>query len=297
MTVKTIGYFADGPWSHAALDKLRADPTIRIAFICARYDQPDQVLKERAVKERIEFLTHPNINAHEFIATVSRFGCDLFVSMSFNQIFRKTIRELPPMRTINCHAGKLPFYRGRNILNWALINDEKDFGITVHYVDSGVDTGDILAQRSLQISDADTYATLLTRAYPACAEILYDTIKQMQAGRAKGRPQQEIHPVGLYCTARGAGDERMTWNQPSRDVFNFVRAICRPGPEARTTLRGAEVRINRVDLIPGAPVYKGVPGAILGGDALGFLVKTGDSFVRVVEWSGLDKPLVGDRFQ
>jgi methionyl-tRNA formyltransferase len=296
MSVTTIGYFGDGPWSHQALERLLADKSVRIAFVCARSDRPDPVLRARAASAGIEFLTHESINSDEFLTRMTSYGCDLFVSMSFNQIFRKAIREMPPMRTINCHAGKLPFYRGRNILNWALINDEKDFGITVHYVDSGVDTGDILAQRSLPISDADTYATLLERAYPACADILYDTIKQLQAGTATSRPQREIHPVGLYCTARGPGDERLIWQQRSRDVFNFVRAICRPGPEARTILRGGEVRINRVEMVPGAPVYKGVPGAILGTDGSGFLVKTADSFVKVVEWSGLEKPRVGERF-
>jgi methionyl-tRNA formyltransferase len=64
--------------------------------------------------------------------------------MSFNQIFKSEIINLPRLKTINCHAGKLPFYRSRNILNWVLINDEKEFGITVHYVDEGIDTGDII---------------------------------------------------------------------------------------------------------------------------------------------------------
>jgi len=297
MNVTTIGYFADGPWSHQALDKLLEDASVRIAFICARSDRPDPVLRERARDAGIDFITHENINADDFLDRMKAYGCDLFVSMSFNQIFRKAIRELPPLGTINCHAGKLPFYRGRNILNWALINDEKDFGVTVHYVDGGIDTGDILAQSSLPITDADSYATLLERAYPACAGLLYDTIKAMQAGQRQGRPQRDIHPVGLYCTARGPGDERLTWQQSSRDVFNFVRAICRPGPEARTMLRGGEVRINRVELVPDAPAYKGVTGAILGVDKAGFLVKTADSFVRVVEWAGLEKPRVGDRFQ
>jgi methionyl-tRNA formyltransferase len=296
VTITTIGYFADGPWSHEALAKLLADETIRIAFVCARFDRPDPVLRARALEAEIEFLTHSNINSDEFIDTLAPFRCDLFVSMSFNQIFRRRIRELPPLGTINCHAGKLPFYRGRNILNWALINDEKEFGITVHYVDAGIDTGDILSQRTYPIADSDTYATLLDRAYPACAELLFETVKNIQSGRVAARPQREIHPQGLYCTARTSGDERMAWDQRSREVFNFVRAICRPGPEARTMLRGSEIRINRVELVPDAPIYKGIPGAVLHRDLTGFLVKTADSLVKVVEWTGIDAPRVGDRF-
>ena len=64
--------------------------------------------------------------------------------MSFNQILKKKIINLPHLKTINCHAGKLPFYRGRNVLNRVLINDENEFGITIHYIDEGIDTGDIV---------------------------------------------------------------------------------------------------------------------------------------------------------
>ncbi len=297
MNQTTIGYFADGPWSHQALKKLILDSSIRIAFICARYDRPDLVLREQAEIHRIDFLTHPKINSDDFLQKISGYGCDLFVSMSFNQIFGKRLIECPRLQTINCHAGKLPFYRGRNILNWALINDEKEFGITVHYVDEGIDTGDILAQRIFPITDQDNYATLLERAYPGCAELLYETVKQLQAGQATRNAQTETHPPGFYCTGRLEGDERLNWNQPSRDIFNFVRAICRPGPEARTFCEDAEIRINRVELVPEAPVFKGIPGAVVGVEPEAFHVKTVDSYVKVVEWSGVERIRIGDRLK
>lgn len=293
----SIGYFADGPWSHQALNLLARDPSIRVAFICGRFDHPDDVLRDLAKTLGIDFLTHPRINSDEFLQRIEEYNCDLFVSMSFNQIFGKRLIEHPRLKTINCHAGKLPFYRGRNILNWALINDEREFGITVLYVDEGIDTGDILAQRVFPISDQDNYGTLLELAYRGCAELLYETVKKVQAGQAVRTPQSEIHPVGFYCSRRIDGDERLNWNQSSRDVFNFVRAICRPGPEARTFCRDTEIKISRVELIREAPPFKGVPGAVLGCDSEGFLVKTADSFVKVVEWSGMEKVRIGDRLQ
>ena len=66
---------------------------------------------------------------------------------------------------------KLPFYKGRNILNWVLINDEKEFGITVHYVDEGIDTGDIILQETFPIIDSDDYSTLLDKAYEECPRL------------------------------------------------------------------------------------------------------------------------------
>ena len=147
-----IGYFADGPWSHLAFQKLIKDQDIKISFICVRFDKEDKTLRNYCSDYGIDYLKHENINSKDFINSISRYECNLFVSMSFNQIFKKEIINLPRLKTINCHAGKLPFYRGRNILNWALINDEKEFGITIHFVDEGVDTGDIILQEIYQIN-------------------------------------------------------------------------------------------------------------------------------------------------
>jgi methionyl-tRNA formyltransferase len=295
LTAIRIGYFGDGPWSHLAFELLVADPEVSIAFVCARADMPDETLRALARNHGVDFLTHAKINSDEFLAITDRYGCDLFVSMSFNQIFRTRLSERPRLRTINCHAGKLPFYRGRNILNWALINDEPEFGITVHYVDEGIDTGDILAQRVFPITDSDDYSTLLARAYSGCSELLYETVGLLRDGQLTPLSQASVHPTGFYCTARRNGDERLDWNQSSRAVFNFVRAICRPGPEARTFCGDDEIFINRVECVPSAPVYGGIPGAVVGASDGAIFVKTRDSFVRVVEWSGRDRLRVGDR--
>ena len=292
-----IGYFADGPWSHEALKRLLLDNTLQIVFICARNDAPDPVLKVKAFENGLDFITHPKINSDEFLDRMIKYDCDLFVSMSFNQIFQTRLINLPTLKTINCHAGKLPYYRGRNILNWALINDEKEFGITVHYVNAGIDTGDIILQRCYSICDEDSYATLLERAYEGCAINLYDAIKIVQGGNVSAISQKDIDRLGFYCVARGEGDEQIDWNQKSRDIFNFVRAICRPGPEATTYLGDMEIKINKLQYLPNAPAYKGFVGAVLGVELDGFFVKTLDSYIKVIEWSGYPKPHIGDRFK
>jgi methionyl-tRNA formyltransferase len=297
MTKLKIGYFADGPWSHEALRRLLLDDTVQIMFICARSDAPDEILKAQAEKNGLDFITHANINSEDFLAWVRDYDCELFVSMSFNQIFKRALINLPPLKTINCHAGKLPFYRGRNILNWALINDEIEFGITVHYLDEGIDTGDIISQHCYQISDDDDYSTLLERAYEACATNLYQAIKDIQGGTLEILAQKNTDQLGFYCVARRNGDERLDWNQKSRDVFNFTRAICHPGPKARTSFKGFEIKVNKVQYLPTARTYKGIPGSIVGVEPNAFYVKTLDSFVKVTEWEGYPKPRIGDRLE
>lgn len=289
-----IGYFADGPWSHKAFEKIINDSTIEVQFIVPRADTNDLTLKEYSEKYEIDYLYPVKINSEEFISQAKAYNCDLFVSMSFNQIFKKEIINLPKLKTINCHAGKLPFYRGRNILNWALINDEKDFGITVHFIDEGIDTGDIILQRVFPISDKDNYSTLLEVAYVECAEILYDAIKLIQNNEEVRINQNTIHPVGFYCGKRGIGDEIINWHQNSRDLYNFIRSICFPGPRATTSFNGFEVKINASRMIEDAVIYKGKPGQILLKTKDGFFVKTLDSFIEILEVESKVKLKVGE---
>lgn len=200
------------------------------------------------------------------------------------------------MGTINCHAGKLPFYRGRNILNWVLINDEVKFGITVHYIDEGVDTGDIILQRSFPICDQDNYSTLLNIAHKECPHILFEAIQQMQEGTAKTTPQNSLHKQGSIFSQRKNGDEYIDWNQSSREIFNFVRALTPPGPYAFTMLDNELVKIAEVEMIHEAPIYKCIPGAILAKDQYGFLVKTGDTYIRMTKWVCESSISAGKRF-
>ena len=266
-------------------------------FCCVRYETSDETLKSYCQNYGIAYLKHQNINSEKFLNEVKKFNCDLFVSMSFNQIFKKEIINIPKFKVINCHAGKLPYYRGRNVLNWVLINDEPEFGITVHFVDEGVDTGDIIAQEIYSIEDNDSYATLLTKAYSGCADLLYNSIKKFTKGSVKGLPQSKIHSTGFYCSQRRVGDEILDWRQTSREIFNFVRGICSPGPQAIAFINNHEMKINKVALVNDAPNYKCIVGSVLHKDINGLLVKTSDSFILIVEFECEALIKVGDRFE
>lgn len=291
-----IGYFADGPWSHRALDLIASDAGLEVSFICARFSNPDQYLKKKAAELGVEFCISENVNSDSFLDSINDHKCDLFVSMSFDQILRERFYSFPPLGTINCHAGKLPFYRGRNILNWALINDEKEFGITVHYIDDGVDTGDIVLQRTYPIDGSDNYGSLLAKAHRECPSVLYEAIQLIRSGKASRLIQNSIHPVGSIFSQRKPGDETIDWNWTSREVFNFVRALSRPGPLAQTKINDKTVYIVKAELVTDAPLYKCIPGALLAKDGIGFLVKTGDTYIRIVEWISEAKLFAGGRF-
>lgn len=276
-----IGYFADGPWSHKAFDKIVVNPNFDIRFIVPRIGSKDTTLEEYAKHYKIPYIKDVKINTDSFIEIARSFDCDLFVSMSFNQIFKERLINLPPLKTINCHAGKLPYYRGRNVINWAIINNESEIGITVHYVDEGIDTGDIIKQRLFPITIDDTYKTVLEIAYEECSNILYDVLLDFQAGEIATIKQSEIHPVGFYCGARGIGDEIINWSESSLEIYNFIRAICLPGPMA-TTKRGNDVvKINTAKLVKESPVYKGIPGQVVGREKQNYIVKTKDTVLEI----------------
>lgn len=293
-----IGYFGDGVWAHLAIEKLSADDRFEIAYIVPRHDKQDPVLKKWATKLGVPFLLLEDINSSESLSILSKYETDLNISMSFNQILGKDILAIASEGFINCHAGQLPFYRGRNILTWALINDERKFGVTVHYVDEGIDTGDIILQEISEITDKDDYRSLLERASVICSRILFEAVCLIHSGEVERKSQGEIHPVGFYCTRRKPGDEVIDWHSSSRQLFNFVRALSSPGPVARTHLGEKEFFIETVEEILGAPDYMGISGSVVAKQDGCPIVKTGDSTVRITKLQNgsLKEIKVGARF-
>jgi len=280
-----IGYFADGPWSHEAFNMIIKDNSLELAFIAPRINTKDNTLKIYSQKHKIDYLENSRVNSESFFYQVKKYNCDIFVSMSFNQIFKKKIINLPKFKTINCHAGSLPFYRGRNILNWVLINDEDFFGITVHYMDEGIDTGDIILQRKFPITDNDSYKTLLGFSYIECAKILYDSLKKIQHGDVKTIKQFSIDPIGSYCKRRVEGDEFINWNQSSRQVFNFIRAICKPGPSAHSKIDNKIVKINNSKIIKEQLFNDFKPGEVLSKNNTSYIVGCKNSLIEIKEVS------------
>lgn len=283
-----IGYFGDGPWAHDALRRLLADKKIKVMFVSPRFKNPDQTLISIARDAGVRILHQQNVNAPESLEAIKSFSPDLLVSMSYDQIIRKALLEAPPLGFINCHAGKLPFYRGRNILNWALINGEKRFGITVHFIDEGIDTGPIILQREVPIRANDDYATVLLKAQEACGGVLCAAIDAVRRGRPKTKIQESIHAVGFYCGARRTGDEAIDWEWGSERIHNFVRGVTTPAPGARTRAGARELAILKTALIPKAPRYIGRAGEVVGRDSSSIVVKTGDSTIRVLLVADVD---------
>jgi methionyl-tRNA formyltransferase len=270
----------DGAWAALSLERLQATPHQVVAVI-GRVRPSDDTLANAARRFGIPVMAPERINADETIATCAALAPDVLVSIAYNQILRGGIRSIARLGAVNFHAGKLPFYRGRNVINWALINGESEIGLTAHFMDDGIDTGDILLQRTEPIGWTDTYGDVLARVTAAMPDMVAATLDGLVSGSLTPRPQRDL--PGTYFGGRGEGDEWLDWTDGSEVLHNKIRAIAQPGPGARTALDGRTVIIWRAYFDRSWPRYIATPGQVVGRDADGVVVKTGDSTLRILE--------------
>lgn len=270
----------DGRWAADALLRLAADGHRPVAVL-GRRSPSDGALAAAAARLGLPLLRPERVNAASNVTMLAGLEPDLLLSVAYDQILRAPVLAVPRLGCLNVHAGSLPRYRGRNVINWAIINGESEIGVTVHHMDEGVDTGDIVLQRTLPIGWTDDYATVLARVVEAVPGLLSEAVALVAAGRAERRPQD--HAMGTYFGGRGPGDEWLDWGASSRELHNKVRAITRPGPGARTWLEGEPVRVWRAHWEPGWPRYLATPGQVVGRRAEGVVVKTGDSTLLLCE--------------
>jgi methionyl-tRNA formyltransferase len=163
--------------------------------------------------------------------------------MSYDQIFKEKILSYFGNNIINCHAGLLPSYRGRNVLNWVIINGEKKFGITVHVINQKIDQGDILNQKKYIIKKNDDYGLILKKSYKECPKILYDTIKKIQGKKITPKSQSKLKIKPSFFKKRALGDEYLDLNQKSYLMQNFIKGLVSPGPYARIKTKNNEIKI------------------------------------------------------
>ncbi|HEX6640070.1 MAG TPA: methionyl-tRNA formyltransferase [Thermoanaerobaculia bacterium] len=267
--------FGDGPWATKCLTPL-CDAGHEIVAVVLRAHPSETGLATLAQSLGVPTLRPAQVNAAECVATIAGLRPDVNLSIAYDQIFGSAIRATASW-FLNVHAGKLPEYRGRNIINWAIINGETEIGVTVHLVDHGIDTGDILLQRILPIAWTDTYGDVLDRIIREIPSLVVESLDLIGSNQAQPRAQG---PGGTYYGGRREGDEWIDWSQSSADVYNKIRGITHPGPGARTMLGEESVIIWRAAYDPRWPRYRATPGEVVGrAPGSGAIVKTGDSTV------------------
>jgi len=167
-----VGIFTRGRRGYFLIRELLKRHDIQIKFICLTASGYYPFLWDLALYNDIDCLIFENVNEKENIDLIKSFKCDLLISCGYDQIFKGDLLNL---KIINCHGSALPKYRGRNVLKRALANGDKEFGITVHHVDSGIDTGPIIVQKLYPITKRN-YRTLLNLVRHESGKVIIEAI-------------------------------------------------------------------------------------------------------------------------
>jgi len=272
-----ILYMGDGKWGELSLLKL-INSDEDIVGVVVRKNPSDSKCSKLANDNNLPLFQPNNVNSDVFFQKVKRLNPDLIISMSYDQLIKKRLITFPSKGIINAHAGMLPFYRGRSPINWAIINGEDYIGLTIHYIDEGIDTGDIIVQEKINISKKDDYNTILKKAENLAPKLLMQSIILIKNNLVLIKEHK--HKEGIYLPKRNVGDEIINWKWNSDRIYNFIRALVPPGPCARTFLGGIEIKVLKSELID-APNFIGHPGQVVGRDQSGVKVKTGDSIIKL----------------
>ena len=183
---------------------------------------------------------------------------DLCIVVGWYWIIRKEILSIAPYGFVGMHASILPKYRGFAPLVWALINDELKSGVTLFYLDDGIDTGDIIACEEFSIDSKDTIMTLIEKSEKCCEKLLKNNYQDILNGKSKRIPQN--HAEASYCSERKPADGLIDWKASDKKIYNFIRAQSEPYPGAYTYINSKKIYIWNTEIFP-YPYY-GVPGTI-----------------------------------
>ena len=222
-----------------------------------------------------------SIRTSEFSNHLAQYEPDMVVVVAYGRIIPRDILSLPKLATINVHASLLPKYRGPAPIHWAIINGEKETGITTMLMDEGLDTGDILQTLTVEIDPEDTSGTLYNRLAERGAGLLIQTLRSFEDGDIKPIPQD--HSRASYAPLLKKNDGHITWNMPAKNLQDFIRGMS-PWPGAFTFHGNRRLKIFKAK--PVQMDASGVPGTILKGFPDELVVATRQDALSILEIQG-----------
>ena len=266
-----IVFFGTPEFAVESLDKL-----IKSGFdIAAVVTMPDKIagrghkliesdVKKYALEKGLKILQPEKLKSPEFIKELQEIDADLFIVIAFRML-PEIVWKMPRLGTFNLHASLLPKYRGAAPINWAVINGEKETGVTTFFLKHEIDTGDIIQQEKIEIKDEDNVGNIHDKLMYLGADMVVKTVKEIEKGEVKTCPQ----PEGEHIPAPKIFKEtcRIDWYKKSISIHNLIRGLS-PYPAAWTTMSDArnldpiDTKIFSSKLVDDMS-SKGNPGEIL----------------------------------
>ena len=192
-------------------------------------------IKKVALAAKLPVHQPEKIRAPEVQELLQSYSPDFIVIIAYGQIIPARLLPIPKYGWINLHTSLLPKYRGAAPINWAIVNAETRTGLTTMRIDAGMDTGDILLQRELEIGPIETAPELAARLSEAGAPLVADTLRGLAAGKITPRPQD--HSQATLAPMLKRDDGRIDWNRTAVEIYNRMRGFT-PWPGSHSVFRG-----------------------------------------------------------
>lgn len=255
--------------------------------VAAVFTQPDRPkgrgnkvtaspVKEYALSRGIP-VYQPQRIKKESVGDLKALSPDLCVTAAFGQILSQEILDIPPLGNINVHASLLPKHRGSAPIAWAIMQGDREAGVTTMMMARGIDNGDMLLQRATPIQPGETCGELTERLSHIGAELLMETIRALEAGTLQRIAQDESQMTYDPMLDKSMGV--IDWRMSAQEIVNRVHGL-NPWPGCSTAWQGGRLKILRANAEDGA----GQPGEILAADAKqGLTIACGQGAVSVVQ--------------
>lgn len=216
-------------------------------------------VKKYAVDNNLHVLQPEKLKSPEFLEALRSLKADLQIVVAFRML-PEVVWNMPPMGSVNLHGSLLPQYRGAAPINWAVINGEKETGVTTFKLQHEIDTGNILLQRSFPVSDEDNVGTVHDTMKAIGAEVLVETVKGLADGSIAERPQttDDGQPV-KHAPKIFTETCRIDFDNAIEEVYNFIRGLS-PYPTAFTYLDGKKLKVFKAEKLYKNPTaLAGIP--------------------------------------
>ncbi|TAL06967.1 MAG: methionyl-tRNA formyltransferase [Verrucomicrobia bacterium] len=269
------------------LQALLREPAFEIIAVVTQPDRPkgrDLKLQPSPVKQlalacSIPVLQPEKARDEKFLSELKDFSPELIAVAAFGQILPRAMLELPRHGCLNVHTSLLPKYRGAAPIQWAIANGDAETGVTIMKMDVGLDTGDILTQRTTPIAPGDNSQTLHDRLAKLGGELLVQTIPDYVAGKII--PQSQIATLATHAAKIKKEDGHINWNLPARVIWNRLRAFT-PWPGGFTFL-ATQPQPTLLKILSAEVAEKnGASGQILSADKSGIVVGCGEGALRIL---------------
>ena len=238
-------------------------------------------VKEAAQRFGYGVIQPVSIKDKDFFDTIVRLKPDIFIVVAYGHILPRNILAIPKAGVINLHASLLPKYRGSAPIQWAIINGEKETGVTTMLLDEGMDTGDILLSSKEKITKVDTSATLHDRLSVLGANLLIKTLKSFKNNDII--PIAQDHGSATYAPLLKKGDGRIVWEKTAEHIASFIRGVT-PWPGAFTFHHNKRLKIYSA--LPLLIDVSEAPGTVIKAFPDELRIATGKGVLSVIEIQG-----------